>query len=311
MLLPVKEEKIQMGNDNDDEEVFDADLDPEDRFEAMNENLIKKEEGGGGEEEKDVHNDHLYEIRKHPVRDQDAAASLRIVLQQKRRGHEISAAAKKTKQKVRVIRKKTIDPRIATLRNGNRTLEKTVLVLHNIQQETAIFTAPNDEGNSTATRCNSAFSRQLGSMVKVVAQISPIIKKYAEEQEVISQELITLERECQEHQEKFNNLTESVLAWGKNVLRWRPPDPYEFERFPVTLFQLRVHSVMDDPAAKFSSDKKKKAKAKANKRKFSALKAPTSLTASASASALSTVGNRLTQIVETIPTTVAVKKQRT
>lgn len=246
--------------------------------------------------------DHLYEIRKRPLEDTKAVDCLRMVLKQERDGRAPSIAAKKTRKKIRAMRKKKIDPRVSALHRNLRSLELGIERLQKIRNSVLRKQSQRNEeesssSSSAAAAEEDALMRYLDSTLKVMERVVPVVDNYVKEHGKWGDELSKLKKESKESQEQFNTLVSSVLAWGKNVICWRPPQPWEFDRLPVTLYQLRIHSAMDDPAAEFSTDKKKKAKARAKRKRVVAVAPPSQ--------------SGVTQTVSIAPPRAIIKKQRT
>ncbi len=244
--------------------------------------------------------DHLYEIRKRPTGDSEALDCLRMVLKQERDGRAPSITAKKNRKKIKAMRKKKIDPSVARLRRNLRSLELGAERLQAIKK--SVLRKQNqrngEPSNAAAAAAEkAALVRYLESTSKVMQRVIPVVDSYVKEHDKWSDELSKLKKESKESQEKFSALVSSVLAWGKNVIRWRPPQPWEFDRLPVTLYQLRIHSALDDPAAEFSTDKKKKAKARAKRKRVAAAAPPPRSGA--------------TKMVSIVPPRAIAKKQKT
>ncbi len=241
--------------------------------------------------------DHLYEIRKRPFGDSEALDCLRMVLKQERDGRAPSITAKKNREKIKAMRKKKIDPSVARLRRNLRSLELGAERLQAIQKSVLRKQNQRNGKPSNAAAEKAALVRYLESTSKVMQRVIPVVDSYVKEHDKWRDELSKLKKESKESQEKFSALVSSVLAWGKNVIRWRPPQPWEFDRLPVTLYQLRIHSALDDPAAEFSTDKKKKAKARAKRKRVAAAAPPPRSGA--------------TKMVSIVPPRAIAKKQKT
>jgi len=72
--------------------------------------------------------DHLYEIRKRPPRDFKALESVVMVLKQERKGRPVSAIAKRNRQKMKNMKKKGINPRVALIHRHRRNLQHSQCV---------------------------------------------------------------------------------------------------------------------------------------------------------------------------------------
>lgn len=212
--------------------------------------------------------DHLYEIRKRPVRDAEALQSVVMVLKQEKKGKPVSATAKKNRQKMKTLRKKGIKPRVTLLRRHQRSVTHSISILKKIQ-ESAMKKAAAEAllGNDEKKKARGGIANQVAVVLKAAEQTSAVLNHYTLEFEKLESALKKHVTESQKIQNHFEILTDSVLAWGKNVIKWTPPNAWEIERLPVTLYQLRVHNEMDDPAEKFSTDKKKRAKARAKRKR--------------------------------------------
>jgi len=209
--------------------------------------------------------DHLYEIRKRPPRDFKALESVVMVLKQEKKGKPVSATAKRNRQKMKNMKKKGINPRVALIHRHQRNLHHSISALKKIQ-ESAMKKAT-AEATLEKKKARGGIANQAAVVIKAAEQTTAILNHYALEYEKNRTTLKKYIEESQKTQNHFETLTDSVLAWGKNVIKWAPPNPWEIERLPVTLYQLRVHNEMDDPAEKFSTDKKKRAKARAKRKR--------------------------------------------
>ena len=240
--------------------------------------------------------DYLYEIRKRPDRDYKALKSVTMVLQKQRQGKPVSAIAKKNRERLRILRKQSIEPRVALLRRHQHNMQHAIVVLKKIQTS-ALKKAQAEaaQGNIEKKKARGGIANQAGALIKAAERATNVVDHYALEYEKIGSNLNNLVEESKKIQNHFEVLTDSVLGWGKNVIQWAPPSPWEFERLPVTLYQLRVHNEMDDPAEKFSTDKKKRAKARAKRKRreqaSAAAVAFSSSSSSSSSSSTTTVAN--------------------
>ena len=161
------------------------------------------------------------------------------------------------------MRKRHADPALRVLQREQRTMTKAIEDLQKIK--TTI--ANRNEKSKDGKRVRGSVVRQVELAMKAIERALPIVNRYADKTGKIGNSLRRLEKESKQTEDQFDSLTESVLAWGKNVIQWHPPHPWEFDRLPVTLYQLRVYNAMDDPAEKFSTDKKKRQKAKAKRKR--------------------------------------------
>jgi len=209
--------------------------------------------------------DHLYEIRKRPSRDFKALESVVMVLKQEKKGKPLSATAKRNRQKMKNMKKKGINPRVALIHRHRRNLHHSISALKKIQESATKKAAA--EAMLDKKKARGGTANQATAVIKAAEQTVAILNHYALEYEKNRTTLKKYIEESQKIQNHFETLIDSVLAWGKNVIKWAPPNPWEFERLPVTLYQLRVHNEMDDPAEKFSTDKKKRAKARAKRKR--------------------------------------------
>ena len=225
--------------------------------------------GGGGVSDAPLAaGDHLYEIRKRPVRDFKALQGVVMVLKQEKKGKPVSATAKRNRDRMKNMKKKGMKPRAALLRRHQHNIHQSIVVLKKIQ-ESAEKKAKAEAlvGNNEKKKARGGIANQASAAIKAAEQAAVVVNHYAAEYEKIGATLKKHVQESQKIQNHFEVLTDSVLAWGKNVIQWSPPNPWEIERLPVTLYQLRVHNEMDDPAEKFSTDKKKRAKARAKRKR--------------------------------------------
>ena len=212
--------------------------------------------------------DHLYEIRKRPDRDSKALQSVVMVLKQEKEGKPLSVNAKRNRERMKTLRKKGILPQVAKLRKQQRNLRHAMQSLNKIQESaTKKAEIEATQGNDEKKKARGGIANQAKAALKASERIIAVADYYASEYEKMELVLTNQIKESKNIQNHFEILTESVLAWGKNVIHWAPPNAWELERLPVTLYQLRVHNEMDDPAEKFSTDKKKKAKARAKRKR--------------------------------------------
>jgi len=207
--------------------------------------------------------DKLYEINGRPTRDFSALESVIMVLKQKKKGKQISVTALKNQRKLKALRKKTIEPSVAALQKNKISLNKVFEDLTNLRK--AIEKKEEMKGTKTS------MLRHVDRGLKAMTRAIPAVNHFIQTQKTMINTLERIEMESKKNQHSFEVLTDSVLSWGKNVIKWHPPNPWEFDRLPMSLYQLRIYNSNDDPAEKFSTNKKKRDLAKAKRKRREAV----------------------------------------